>query len=503
MTDSAIPQDVAFSRQISAFGQIAGPGTQPVPLGTCMDVDNFPDPQQGKDAEFCLINGRWVQIGSVSTAPSGLPQFTMTPLVQGAVHWLEQVKEARCPVNLLFIQSLCAPFGVFDNRARSWVYRKAIITDDGITNPMQRAADGVLMHPFNITTDLGRLDNRALTIARIATVETAALNSITSENGQCAGACGAYQASDKDLWMSADTVAAAIPDLMWSNDGGVTFTSPATGFAAGESVMATVVIKPNSTTTRIVSVRDIDIGAAAPLEVQYSDDDGATQTLVVVGATALEAAVGGSSMFAFNAENIWLCTDDGRVFYSSDYAESWTDQATALAGSGAATLNAIHFATALIGYAVGAGDVIIRTVDGGTNWVAGTATASGDGLNTVHVFDENRVIVGTDNAVSTKCVYMTYDQTATWATIDEGLAALTTDVCPHITFMGDGMTGFLIKNIAGPIGTMYKSIDGGFSWKDITTPTNSGLNFTHIIHANLAYVVGEVATTSFIARISG
>ncbi len=502
MSNTAIPQNVRYSRHVHAFGQIAGPGTEVVPLGPCMGVDNLPDPRQSKDPTFCLIDGVYVQVGHTATAPSGLPTFTMTPWVQGAANWLEEVKEAACPVNLLFTVATCASPHVFGNRSRSWVYRNAIITGDAITNPMQRDADSPLEHPFDITTDLGRLDHRALTGFRIATSETAALNSITAETGQCAGDCGPYTAQDKDLWMSADTVAAAVPDLVWSDDGGATFTSPATGFAAGESVMATVVIKPNSTTTRIVSVRNGD--AAAPLEIQYSDDDAATETLVVVGATNNEAATGGSSLFAFNAENLWLCTDDGRVFYSSDYAESWTDQTTALSASGASALNAIHFCSSDIGYAVGAGDTVIYTLDGGENWAAGTATGSGDGLNTVHCFDALRVIVGTDNAVSTKCVYMTYDQTANWSTIDEGLAALTTDTCSRVAFMGDGMTGFLLKNTVAPLGTVYKSIDGGDSWKAITTPTNAGLNDLHIIHANLVYFVGEAqGGTSYIARASG
>lgn len=501
MSNTSIPQDVRYSREVAAFGSL-GPGLEPVPLGTCMAVDNLPDPQQGKDPTWCLVNGRYVQVGHTATPPSGLPGFTMTPWVQGQVNWLEQVKEYGCPVNLYFIEAPCGSPNVFANRRRSWVYRNAIITDDGITNPMQRDTDSPLEHPFNIVADLGRLDHRELTFARITTTETAVLNSITSESGQCAGACGPYKASDQDLWMSADTVAAAVPDLVWSADGGLTFTSPATGFAAGESVKATVTIQINATTTRIVSVRDGDV--AAPLEIQYSDDDAATETLVVVGATNNEAAVGGSSLFAFDAEHIWLCTDDGRVFFSGDYAASWTDQTTALAASGANPLNAIHFCTDKIGYAVGDSDTIIYTTDGGTNWVAGTATGSGDGLDTVHVFDEQRVIVGTDNGVSANCVYMTYDKTANWTTIDEGLNALTTDTCPHITFMGDGMTGYLIKNTAAPVGTVYKSIDGGYSWKAVNAVTNSGLTFLHIIHANLCYVVGQVnGGTSFIGRISG
>jgi len=469
-----------------------------------MTVDAFPDPQPGKEPELCLVNGEWVQIGSMSTPPSGLPSFTLTPLVQQAANWLELVKAAkpRCPVNLLFTTALCEPYGVFSNRSRAWVYRSAIITDHQVTNPMQRSADGVLEQPFSITTDLYRTDHWPMVFSRIATVGDAALNSVTACPGACAGACGSLVPGCTNLWMSADTVAAAIPDVVWSADGGATFTSPASGFAATESVMATQCIQLDSDTSRIVTVRDT--AAAAPLEVAYSDDNAATWTLVNVGVTNAEAAFGGSSMFFFNPTNGWICTDDGRVFYSADYGVTWTDQTTALAASGAAALHAIHFATALIGYAVGAGDVIIYTLDGGENWAAGTATGSGDSLDTVYVFDAQRVIVGTNNGVSTKCVYMTFDQTANWTTIDSGLNALTTDVVKHAVFMPDGMTGFLVKNTAAAGGSLYKSIDGGRNWRVIASPTNSNLNHIHICSANDVFVVGEVnAATSFIGHASG
>ena len=503
MPNTTPPQDVRTSREFFAFGQIEGPGTEAVPLGSCMSWDNAPDPRPGKDPIWCIVGGRWAQLGSTSTSPGGLPKFVLTPWVQGARHWLEEVKEADCPFNLLLFDAPCGSPNVQSNRRRSYVYRNAIITDDVLTNPMQRDADSAVEHPFSLKADYGRGDNRLLQMARIAVTDTEALNSVTSEAGQCPGICGPYQAADLNLWMSGDAVGAAVPNLLWSDDEAATFTSPATGFAATESVMATLTIKINEDTTRVISVRDGD--AANPLEVQYSDDDLVTETMVVVGVTNNEAAVGGSLMCKFGAQNLWLCTDDGRVFYSSDYAESWTEQVTALAASGASALNAIHFCSADIGYAVGAGDTVIYTLDGGENWLAGTATGSGDGLNTVHVFDANRVIVGTDNTVSTKCLYMTFDQTATWETKDGGLAALTTDTCAHVTFMSDGMRGFLIKNTVAPVGTVYETIDGGNWWKAVTTlaGTNNGLNFIHIIHANLAYVVGELETTSYIARVSG
>lgn len=501
MSSSNVPQTARYSRMGAIFGQFY-PGGEIISLGQCISTDSLPDPQPGKDPDFCIINGQYVQIGSRSTEPS-LPTFTLTTVLDKAANWLEIVKEAKCPFNLFFTLTDCGDITAFGNYQRAYGYTGVIITDDPVNTPTMRTPDTLIEQPFTVVTNLNRASHRELTMARIASVDTGVLNSITACAGQCAGACGGQVGICQNLFGSFDTVAAAVPDLLYSNDSGATFTSPASGFAAGESVKATVCIELNATTSRVISVRDGD--AAAPLEIQYSDDNGATETLVVVGATNNEAAVGGSSLFAYDTNNIWLCTDDGRVFYSSDQAQTWTDQTTALAASGAAALNAIHFCTALIGYAVGAGDVIIYTVDGGTTWVAGTATGSGDGLNTVHCFDANRVIVGTDSAVSAVPVYMSFDQTATWAEdVTGGLGILGTDTVEHITFMDDGQCGFLLKNSAAPLGTVYKSIDGGRSWKEIDTPTNSGLNFVHICHRNLAYVVGEVnAATSFIARISG
>lgn len=498
-TSSNVPQTARYSRMGAAFVQFY-PGGEVFSLGQCISTDSLPDPQPGKSPDFCIMNGQVVQIGSRIEEPS-LPAFALTTVLDKAANYLEIVMEAKCPFNLFFTLADCKDITVFGNRQRAYGYTGAIITDSPVNSPTMRTPDTLIEQVFNITTNLNRASYREMTMARIASVDTAVLNSITACTGQCAGACGAQVGICQNLWGSFSTVAAGVPDLLRSVDSGATFTSPVSIFAATESVMATECIEFGDV-SRVISVRDTDAGN--PLEIQYTDDGAATATLVVVGATAGEAAVGGSSLFAFDANNIWLCTSDGRVFYSSDQAQNWTDQTTALAASGAAALNAIHFATALIGYAVGAGDVIIRTVDGGATWAAMTATGSGDGLNTVHCFDANRVIVGTDSAVSDSPVYMSFDATASWTTIVLGLGIAATDTVEHLAFLDDGMTGFLIKNSAAPLGALYRTIDGGRSFKEIDTPDNSGLTFVHICHRNLAYVVGLVdAATSFIARASG
>lgn len=496
------------SRDFWGWYQFAS-GEEVFPLGKCTTIDTLPDPSQGSAPILCLDeNGNFVQEGETLEAPAQ-PTFNITTLIEKAASGLEMIKEARCRFNFYVTASDCGRRNVWTNKERVYAYKNARITDSPITTPRTMDADAKVESAFALIGWIGRGDHRPLTAERVATIETAALNAITSCSGQCAGACGPRVGICQQLRAAAETVAAAVPDMLISNDTAVTWTSPATGFAATESVMSSVCVQIDKDTQRNIAVRDAD--AANPLEINYSDDDWVTNTLVVVGATANEAAVGANSMFALDAEHIWLATDDGRMFFSADAGESWDDQTTALAASGAAVLNAVHFCNRDVGFAVGAGDVIIGTLDGGTNWATMTATGSGDGLNTVHCFDENRLFVGTDSAVSDTPAYMSYDRTANWTEITEGLGIAVTDTIAKATFIArsgiaglDDLTGYLVKNTAAPLGTVYKSVDGGFSWAAITTPPNSGINDIHICQANAAYAVGEQHTgTSYIVRVNG
>jgi len=493
--------EIYNARDGAAFVQFA-PGTKPHYLGECVTVDSAPNPQSGKDPIFCFDRYRRPkQIGKNITMPS-LPSLTLTTLEQEAALYMDYIKDAKCEFELLIGLSKCYDKGVLSNHKRFYTYGGVLITNDMPNNPISRDSDAAIEHAWSLMPDLGRATLRELTFARVATSETAVLNDITGCPSRCADSCGARVEPCQHLAGAADTVAAAVPDVIISTDRGLTFTSPASGFAAGESVKAVQCVELAGGTTRIIAVRDTD--AANPLEINYSDDNFATNTLVVVGATNGEAAYGGGSLFALDAEHIWLATDDGRVFFSDDAAASWTDQTTALAASGAAVLRAIHFANSNVGAAVGAGDVVILTTDGGTTWTAGTATGSGDGLNTVHVFDSNRVFVGTDSAVSASPAYMTYDWTANWTTITEGLDIAGTDTVEDVMFLEDGRTGFLVKNTAAPVGHVYRTPDGGWTWIETNVVTNAGIESIYACHANLAFVVGQVsAATSFIGQISG
>ena len=501
----AVPSSVYTSKDGSAFVQFS-PGTEVYPIGSCWEAGDIPNPQPDSEPIQCFDEFRSYQTVGEKISPPGKITTTLTGLVESAVSWMETVKEAACPFSLFLTQSNCGRKNVFTNRERSYVLRGVRVTDDPVSNVMMRDSDEESTHAFNVTAWPGRVDHRELTASSLDIgAETAALLDITSCADRCAGECGPRIPLCENLITGYQTIAAAAPDILLSRDRGATFTSPITGFPVSTSVVSNACIQVDKDTTRIVAVRDTD-PAAAVGEVQYSDDWGATWTSVAMGATASEGATGGASMFFLDAEHGWICTDDGRVYFSSTGGTSWTEQTTAITASGAAVMNAIHFADANIGVCVGAGNVLIETVDGGTNWSTGVGPLAGDSLDAVHVFDSQRVIVGTDGAgAANGPLWMSYDGCATWTEITEGLDPLVTDEIGDVTFLPDGMTGFLVRNLTGAtMGTVFKSIDGGWSWKSITTPTNIGLFSIHACNANLAFAAGHAAgPVSFVAQISG
>jgi len=468
-------------------------------------IDNLPNPSSTPTPRFCIDHEtRDFKQVAVEQAPAAMPALTLTAHEGPAANYMERVAEAKCPFNLYVTLSKCGGKNAFGNYERAYVYRNVQLTDNTVVSPVQRDTGTLIDHTWAVTGWVGRIGHRPLTAARIATLEAAALNHVTAADSRCAGDCGAARGTCEVMAASADTVGAAVPEIIRTADTGATWAGIASGFAATTSVLSGQSLRINSTTERWIFVRDTL--AATPLQVEYTDDTFATWTQADVGATNAEAAVGGGSMhFIPGTLTGYICTDGGRVFKSLDGGASWTEQTTALAASGAASLSAIHFADTNVGYAVGAGDIIIGTVDGGTTWTTQTATGSGDLLTSVWTFSENRLIVGTNNAVGAAVpLYMSFDATATWAAMNTGLNALTTDTIASIQFLPDGLTGFLVKNTAGPVGRLFKSINGGQEWKAVNLVTNSGVNWVHVCHENQAFAVGELhAATSFILDING
>jgi photosystem II stability/assembly factor-like uncharacterized protein len=256
-------------------------------------------------------------------------------------------------------------------------------------------------------------------------------------------------------------------------------------------ILSYAVVQLDRDTHRVIVARG-STDAAAPPEIAYSDDEGATWTTVDLGAVNAGFTPTGHGLFALDRYNIWCVTNDGYIFYSNDAGASWTAQESASIHAGA--WNSIYFVNENDGFAVGAADVLARTTDGGATWTQVTATGGANAIMTVLPFSKYRAFVGDAGGD----IYYTADGGTTWT---------------QRAFSGDGVGSvndlqaydehvlFMVHDNATPVGRILMSINGGYSWSELTTPDNDGLNSVVVCQPYLFFFAGEAeASTTFVGK---
>lgn len=464
------------------------PGKDTYYLGTCVDLDAIPNPRVGGiDLIQCRDrSGKgYVTVGK-KYSPPGTIEVTLTELLDSVASWLEKVK---CPFTLYALDRTCGDAGVFKNWVRGAAVDGMEVVNDTLNQIAHHVDDNESMHEYSLVGVPPRVDFHQVVVSRETTAETLALNTLAlAGNLFCDDDCGHFTLPCDRIIAGADP-AAGTANVQISADAGNTWAPAAVDpFAAALTILGSAYFEISAGVNRMLVVRGTL--AATPLAAAYSDDGGATWTLVTIGSTVTEAATGPKSLFALDQDHVWIGTDKGNVYFSSDGGQSFTVQGSAIVADAAAQINAIHFADANVGFAVCAGDVIIYTLDGGDHWAATTDnTGTGDDLYAVYVFNRNRVIVGTDGAMAgMSSLWMTFDGGASWES--RSFIGSGGESVKDISFVND-LAGYLISELAGPVGSIHRTIDGGFSWQELIVPTNAGLNAIMACGPNEAFAVGE------------
>lgn len=321
-------------------------------------------------------------------------------------------------------------------------------------------------------------------VTRQTTAETEALNDIIFCNvAKCADECGVAEDTCIDGFAVSDAVAASPTneaDVIYTITGGGTWDwTVLDPFAGGENIMSGTCFYVDKDTVRWVVVRDAT--AATPLQIAYSDDGGATAwTVVNVGAINNQGTTGGGALFSLDNRHIWIVCGDGYIYFSSDGAETWTLQDAGVA-AGAAALNHIHARDKDNVMAVGAGGVVVFSGDG-ESWTAVTNAGAG----ALQSLAWSGLFWFAGDAVGG--LYYSNDDGAVW-TQRTGLPASGGGSINDISFVNE-LCGFLISDV-GAVGTILRTWDGGFTWQELTTPANLGLNALWVCNCNLAFAVGE------------
>ncbi len=498
-------QDDSFNSGDGAlFVQINGPNTKPVYAG-CTTVDDISEPLGDIELVRCFDpSGRgWLTTGQLQSPPDPVTT-TLTGLMFKTASVIERLS---CPA-VIHAAQICGEGvrkDIFTNYDRIMSLTVAQQTERTWSNIVHREESTASERAVAISADppvyeVFRLNTAP---ARQSTTHDQALNDIAiCGEEQCAGKCGISVVElCQNLVAAGDTLAGSptgSAEVIVTSTSGATWTETATDpFASDEIVAAVVCFQLDKDTNRIVVARGTT-DAANPAEIAYSDDDGATWTNVNVGTTNGQFAPHNGSLFDLNRNNIWFTTDDGFVYYSSDAGESWIAQEEGVITSD--EINAIVFVDDNEGMFAGNTNIIARTSDGGLTWSAVTGPAAQAAINifSVETSSSDRWWLGYE---TTGELWFTENDGTDWTqrTYDGGASQVS---IPRIDFVSE-LHGYFVSNTVTPLGTIYHTVDGGFTWQPLTTPTNSGLNSIIGCDPNLAYAVGELeGGTAMIVKVN-
>lgn len=476
----------------AAWIQVDGPNTQPQYLG-CLEMDDISSPGGLIDAlsQCFSVDGNWRVVNYTRTRPE--PVTTSFDTYIGEVaSYLEQVIERGCPVSLFFTLRDGGPANIFTNYKRMFALRTALLGDPVIQNVIKREEDMDAYQGYSVSAMPPLYRLQLLTAQRQVTAQAQDNNTIVFCNSpRCASDSGPASYPCQSGYASGGAAGAATADVFKTTDYGATWAATATDpFAADKVVAALACIPISATAHRIIAARGTTT-AATPAQIAYSDDGGATWTTVAVGATSALFFQGPHSLFAYDTYNVFAVTDSGKISKSVDGGKTWTEQTSGVSTA----LHAVHFASDRVGFAVGASDVVLRTLDGGTTWGAVTATGASATLNTVFALDAQNVWVGTANGR----LYFSRDGGTTWTQ-----RRFTGDNVGNVRAVkfANSLIGYMAHDTAAPLGSIHRTIDGGYTWEQITTPTNSGLTNLAICGVNNAWVTGKINTaTGFLAKV--
>ena len=469
------------------WAQVDGPNTQPVYLG-CHQLGDIEVPFGDVELIYCPDPSgpnRFKVVGSVQGAAGSVTASVTTDVTDD----LDDLETANCPFPIYVHMIKSGLKNVFTNYDRTFILTGSRVTSASLTNLAGRTPDDNTRseQTFELSAEsLIRYILLTITKQTQATVPEAA-NDITFCNDErCRTDEEAAQALCQTgfVCFDADGIGGTA-EIMATTNGATWAATSADPLGADEHAISIECFQLGRDTIRVL-VANGTTNAAAPPEVAYSDDSGATWTIVALGSTNSLFVATRHSLFALDRDNIWVGLDNGIVYKSTDAGLTYTlvAAATVLAGS----CNAIHFADATAGWIGGAGGAIAKSVDGGVSWEAVSHSSASD-IICLFAHDRNRVWTGhTDGTL-----WYTEDAGVTWA--QRSFSGTGVGDVMDIEFLNDHI-GYMVRNNASPVGQVQVTIDGGYTWEAMTTPTNSGLNTVFICDTWNFYVVGE-ANASF------
>lgn len=472
------------SKDGSLWALPEGPNHAPVYVA-CTDADDITEPKGDVELIRCFgPDGKYQVVGDKTSPPDAVTS-SLTSLTYRVRSALEKI---RCEYGLVFLQRSGGRADAFCNWDRALILTHVRNTEKTYGGIVKREEDVESTRGFAISAYPPVIDVVTVEGNRKTVAETMDFSDVYMVKDDCATTPvvdGIAVALDSGMY--------AAGDVWVTDDGGLTWTVT-TGTPLIHDLTACTIIDLCHGVQRYLVA---GLAAAAVMgQVAYSDDGGVTWTVADVGFE--DGVTHGGGLFAIDQYHIWLAGANGAIYFSSDGGENWTIQENGAITAG--SYSQIEFlADGLHGYAVAAGGIVAKTVDGGLNWTACTVIPGTPILLSVCVREDDYVWVGDADGG----LWWTEDAGVTWTqrTGWTGSGIASTEI--HDIAFANDYVGFMIVDTAGPVGSVLRTIDGGYSWEALTIDANSGLLAMAVGDENYAVVVGHTDSgTGYIAVIS-
>lgn len=424
----------------------------------CFDLEDITQSKGSITLIQCVNqSGQYETLG----ATIGIPEVTTTTLGTYIGKVADFIETVTCPFALYVLLS-CGKKGVFENWERGFLLSVKAVTNRTISGLVRREEDVPAMHTFDIEAA-----PEIISFFRLSSTEQSVDSGVTgdlvsmrfSDDVACWDSCGAtVDVCEIGVATTVGGTAATANVLLSPSLGGTAdwAATAADPFAVAEDIVDVALFKIGRNTTRILVVRGTTDGAN-PMEIAYSDDNGATWTLVDVGSTVGEFAIKKGALAHLGGYELYLVSNLGRIYKSEDFGVTWTVREDA--NITAAAYNAVYMLNPSIGYAVGTAGLVVKTIDGGKTWGQVGSTAGSNDLMSVWVLGRNRVWVGSTLGV----MYETVDGGDSWSARNVGdLTASVNDQAWMNDYFGVVANGE----------TIQFTINGGYSWEQIEDTTN-------------------------------
>lgn len=501
MTDQNVSPTNFHTRNVGAYVQFV-PGGDKYFLGNCVDIDALPRPKTGgKEYDYCWNENRdGFTARNYALSTPGNTEFTISRFIEATASFLERI---NCQFSLYAVMSILNSPTTFGNWERAAAVHGCDVNEDSLTPLTHHVDDNPVMWEASIQAFPNRTDTHRLKV--VTSGDPATARDITASALYGPEDCADYRfpiygpGFKRIVAIAADVADEA--EIWLSFDGGDTFTqTSADPFGVNIDVVAVAWFPIGDNTDRIFVFADSQAGVA--MQGAYSDDGGATWTVLTIGTVLAEAppdSVAGNNQafFVSSYRQMFVVTTDGGLFHSSDGGNTWDEIAAIKAATGGGTtLNVVDF-NGTYGLVTGDDAELFITTDE-VNWSDyGSrlpAAKSGNGFKAAHVVnDKIFMIFDSDGAGATGVIYITWDEAVNWSVVrytddTNGVQAASF----YNTYVG-----IIISNTSG---RMYLTIDGGDEWFEIQNIPSAVKPFIQMASTISGQVASAATTMSIVQK---